>query len=221
MTSTTPAHCNNCGGRRNHHVRCEHEKHYSERIDDYCTLQTYDKYSIVECCGCGNVSIKHIHTFSEDMDEQGREVVHVNYYPKAYFRRKPAWTLEPYWDIPSNKIKKIHDEIYSAMYNDCGILAMIGIRSLLEAIMIGKCGDNGSFANNIKKFYENGHISNVQKTYLETTIDAGHSVTHRGHIPSQEDLSMAIDITENIIETTYISPARGEKLRESIPPRKK
>jgi hypothetical protein len=81
------------------------------------------------------------------------------YYPPSIFRPQPKWLSLPdrEWHIT-----KLLQEVYNVLQNNAPVLAAMGIRAVLEAIMIDRVGDNGSFAANLKKFQVQGHISMVQ-----------------------------------------------------------
>ncbi|HEF4731761.1 hypothetical protein SB379_06870 [Burkholderia multivorans] len=64
--------------------------------------------------------------------------------------------------------------------------------------MIDNVGDNGGFAENLKKFYEHEHISKHQYEGLKTALNIGHAAIHRGHTPTQEQLVFVVDTLDVI-----------------------
>ncbi len=112
-------------------------------------------------------------------------------------------------------------EIYVALRNDQRALAAMGVRALLESIMIEKIGDQGMFLENLNKFEEAGYVSRIQRERLETILEAGHAAMHRLYNPSEEDLITLVDITESIVESIYTHGAKVERLKKRIPPRAK
>ena len=95
----------------------------------------------------------------------------------------------------------------------------MGIRALLEKVMIEKCGDNGSFWENVKEFEKQGYVSRIQRERLETILEAGHAAIHRLYKPSKDDLVTLVDIAESLVESIYIHGSKIEKLKNGIPPR--
>ena len=95
----------------------------------------------------------------------------------------------------------------------------MGIRALLEQIMIAKVGDHRSFAKNLQEFEAAGYVSSKQKERLETILEAGHATIHRSFLPSKVDLVALVDIAESVIETTYLHDSQVKELRKRIPPR--
>ena len=125
--------------------------------------------------------------------------------------------LEVAWD--DGNIHDLLSEIYVALQNDQRALAAMGIRALLEKVMIEKCGDGGSFWENVKEFEKQGYVSRIQRERLETILETGHAAIHRLYKPTKDDLITLVDIAESLIESIYIHGSKVEKLKNGIPPR--
>jgi hypothetical protein len=108
-----------------------------------------------------------------------------------------------------------------ALQNDSLRLAAMGIRALLEHVMVEKVGDQGSFKNNLDAFESQGFISKSQRMVMEPVLEAGHATMHRSFKPTQSHLVALIDITENIIESIYINQLRALEISKTVPPRAK
>jgi hypothetical protein len=63
----------------------------------------------------------------------------------------------------------------------------MGIRSLLEHLMITQVGDSGTFKGKLAKLRDQGLISLVQYDALNTLIHAGHAATHRFFNPTSKN----------------------------------
>lgn len=113
------------------------------------------------------------------------------------------------------------NEIYTALFDSCPTLAAMGIRSLLEQVMVETIGDNGTFKENLAIFERDGHVSSKQREKLEAVIELGHAAIHRSYRPSTKDVIQALDITEVILESVYRHGQLADDLRKNIPPRKK
>ena len=92
-------------------------------------------------------------------------------------------------------------EIYSAVQNDSRRLAVMGIRSLLETVMIEKVGDSGSIGTNVKNFIAEGYIAQKNEETFRLQVEAGHAGMHRNYVPTKEELDVLLNITESLIET--------------------
>lgn len=211
-------HCNKCGGERRQEVLCAEKSRWDNEEAGICGGDTYE---MIKCCGCEGVSLRHSSWFSEDFDNSGNPKINIRYYPPAAFRQDPRWLPELIFAIPSAD-RSVHDllqEIYVALQNDSLRLATMGIRALLEHVMVEKVGDQGSFKNNLDAFESQGFISRSQRNVMEPVLEAGHATMHRSFKPTHNHLVALIDITENIIESIYINLLRVNEISKTVPPR--
>ena len=210
----TKAHCNNCGGERNHEILHSEQTSWS---DDDHDVSGGDTFSTLKCCGCELVKLRHTSWFSED-DEPT-----VLYFPPSISRRRPEWFsgLQPQLSEGDEFVESLLKEVYVAVQNNLPRLATMGVRALLEKIMISKTADQGSFAKNIEKFEELGHVSKLQRKRLETILDAGHAAIHRAYDPKEKDVITLLDIAEHIVESVYLHEGKVAALKKNIPARSK
>lgn len=214
----TKAHCNVCGGERNHKVLCYEDSSWK---DPEHSISSDEKHEMLKCSGCGSIKLRHREWCSEDCDEHGRIVPRTRYYPPAVFRPKPRWFYDLLLEVnlEEGNPHELLGEIYIALQNDQRALAAMGIRALLETVMIEKVGDQGSFSGNLKTFEGSGYVSHIQRERLETILEAGHAAMHRLYKPSNEDLITLVDIAESIVESIYIHGSKVDRLKKGIPPR--
>jgi len=161
------------------------------------------RFETLRCRGCGRISFRE--TWTSNRDRKPYEVIH---YPPAISRRRPEWASSSFimaitYD-GTEKFFELLEEIYIATQNNLPRLAIMGIRSLLEHIMIDKVTDQGTFLKNIDAFQEGGYISLIQRDALREILEAGHAVSHRGYIPNKQQLNTALDVMEGIIAAIYV-----------------
>ena len=209
---STKAPCNQCSGDRNHDVLHSEKTSWS---DDDQGISGGDSYETLKCLGCDNIKLRHTSWFSEH-DEPT-----VNYFPPAIFRQRPAWLSELWLELSEADefVDKLLKEIYIALQNDLPRLAAMGVRSLIEKVMVSKTGDQGSFSKNMVEFERCGYVSRIQRERVEAILEAGHAAIHRTFIPSTRDVITLVDITEHIIETVYLHEAKIAALKKRVPPR--
>jgi Domain of unknown function (DUF4145) len=211
------ANCNSCGPSRNHEVIKKVETRWD---DDDSGYVGGDTYQLIRCRGCEKIHVRHDSWNNHDTDEQGRPNIEVVYYPPAVSRREPSWISDgPFlfdWDNP---IIALLREIYSALHNDSRRLAAMGIRALLEHIMIEKVGDSGSIGENVKRFLAAGHVAKASEdTFKNHLLEFGHAAIHRNYRPSQRAL---LDITEALIAALYVHPFQTKDLKIPGRPQRK
>lgn len=211
--NVTKAHCNQCGGDRNHGVLAVEETSWTD--EEYDHIWGNDKYEMLKCLGCEQIKLRHTSWMFEDGDSK------VSYFPPAIFRPIPKWFSDLWHELPDNAdfVETLLKEIYIALQNSLPSLATMGIRSLLEKVMIAKIGDQGSFGKNLAEFEKQGYVSCIQRERLDTILEAGHAVIHRTFMPNTKDVITLVDITEHIIETVYLHEAKIIELKKRVPPR--
>lgn len=220
--SKLKAQCNKCLGETNHILLHREEQSWGEVVDRDNYINGSDIFNMVKCCGCDSVKLMHISWFSEITDEYGRPIDDTNYYPPAISKAEPKWLLEMgdlFGTNESQYISSLLREIYSALHNDSRRLAVMGIRALIEYVMINKVGDNKTFKNNLNKFQQEGYLSEKQRELIEPILEAGHAAIHRGYEPSSKDVLTVIEISEGLIETLFVHSKKANELEKRVPKR--
>ena len=211
MGTKTKAHCNNCQGERNHEILSVEKTNWSDEETDFCGS---DRYEMLKCGGCDRVILRHTAWFSEDPDPT------VSFYPPSAFRKEPSWVYE--MSGKSSRIaRKLLKEVYVGVQNNMTMISTMGVRALLEFVIIDSVGDQGSFTKNLEEFSKQGFISSKQKDILAAVLEAGHATIHRAYQPSDEDLETCIDIAESVLQTVYVHPEKASELTRRVPKRPK
>lgn len=207
----TKVHCNACAGERNHRVLYETSRSWTtEMAEDYESCES-EHVLLAECLGCENWTM--IDTYSIDGNEM------VSQYPPKTIRKLPHWHSDFFLAEPiDNPVKfGLLKEIYIALKSESLRLAILGIRALIDQMMLEKIGDAGTFKEKVAAFEAQGFISRVQSATLMPVIDAGSASMHRGHLPTRDDVLHCLDVVENLLLANYIHPARSSSLK--APPR--
>jgi hypothetical protein len=145
--------------------------------------------------------------------------------PPMVVRSRPKWLIldpNPFVDEATNVpeiVCKIMDEVYRALHNKSPRLAAMGARATLEHVMIDKVGDVGGFTTKLDQMEKDGRLSRHQRMDLDTILEAGSATIHRSWEPTNEHISTVLDITESLIESTYIHNERAASLARAVPPR--
>ncbi len=207
------AQCNTCGGMRKQRILKKVSKSWD---DERYSVWGKNEYSLLECAGCEDISLLDQSWFSENTDSDGNPVLNETYYPPSIYRRQPTWfgMLDKQWHIT-----KLLQEVYNALQNSAPALAAMGLRAIIEAIMIDKVKDGGTFSDNLKKFRSGGYISDIQHRALLAALELGHASIHRGHIPDDFELDTALDITENLVHLLYVLEHRAQISIRGLPKR--
>jgi hypothetical protein len=212
---TKIAYCNYCKQHTEHTIA--HTLTYSKgnKEDIYCGLwMGWDYwYHLLQCNGCEDVSLLGSRFFSEwdrglDLPEEFR-------FPPEKRCHEPDW----FERLPQD-IVKVLKEVYTAIQNNCLMLASTGIRTILDMVFVEKVGDQGGFEQKVNQMIKKGYLAQCSKAPVMAVIDTGSASAHRGFNPNIALLTRAIRITEGLLESVYIHPDDGDNLRDATPPRR-
>ncbi|AFI89934.1 DUF4145 domain-containing protein [Pectobacterium parmentieri] len=205
--------CNNCSCETRHSILFYKKKMNVEEEGDQIVWFEEDNYYFSECMGCENITL-HIESTYSGLDNE----YYTTQFPPKIIRKEPKWLYRIDGDGmvlgTSDKIE-IFREIYISLKNNTPRLAVMGVRALLEMVMIENIEDQGSFVKNLSKLKESGYISNYQFEAINKVIEAGHASMHRSYKASSDEVSSIMDITENIIESIYINKLNITKINPS------
>jgi len=212
------ARCNSCGGDRKTFKRASHENRGSE--DE---ISWSDTYEILECCGCGEISIRHKKWLSE-WDQLGQDPVtgeptltpgiQITYWPPPTLRKKPPWADK----LGDEELSRVMDETYRALNSGLIVLASIGTRTLLDRAMLLLVGDpKGGFWGKLEQMLEKGHIGHDEKEILSIITDAGSAAAHRGFAPNPEVLTTIVETVENFLHRTFILKSAANEVKTATP----
>lgn len=112
-------------------------------------------------------------------------------------------------------------EIDFNLRNDQSALPMMGMRALLDSVMVDRLGDVGGFEAKLKKFAENGYVTKQHADILRKVLEAGNASMHRTYFPNSEDLITCGEVVKHLLHGIYILHPRAQKLAENTPPRPK
>ncbi|EZP82038.1 hypothetical protein BV97_02061 [Novosphingobium resinovorum] len=222
--ASVKSHCNSCLGVKNHTIIHVEVTRWEEILDEEegISIDGGDQWTLLRCLGCDAVRLRHQSWFSEDSDERGRPNINTEWFPPSIKRQKPPWRREfrILFDTSLQSYNSLSDEIYEALAIGAHRVATMGIRALVERLMIEQVGDQGNFASTIKAFFEAGHVApNQQAMFRDTLIEAGHAAMHRGFEPSADTVNTLLDIVEGIMNAIYYAPLLADRVNKTIPKR--
>jgi hypothetical protein len=148
----------------------------------------------------------------------------IDFYPAPITRKEPRWVLGlviGFFGKEKQAIGGLLSEVYQAVANSQRRLAAMGIRAALEQVMISTVGDLRTFDEKLDAFQNVGYISLVQRDAMRATLNIGDAAMHRGHLPTEDDLTLALDIVEGVFAPIFVHKDQAEKLNDAVPPRKR
>lgn len=212
--ATIWSHCNECSRETKHQIvhKASRRRSYD---DDRYTVEVGSDWSIVQCGGCEEVSMRRVDWCSEDDREEGPNPP--TYFPARVSRRKPVWLTRE--QAPSTYVGML-DEVYAALHADSRRLAMMGARAIIDVVITRTVGDQGNFAKGLNELKNKDLISKRDLDIIEAAVDAGSAAMHRGHQPTVDDVNVVIDIVERMIQAEILE-AKAKELAATTPARKR
>ncbi|OGZ12883.1 MAG: hypothetical protein A2942_01695 [Candidatus Lloydbacteria bacterium RIFCSPLOWO2_01_FULL_50_20] len=201
--------CRRCDNTTNHTVCSSAEFSWDFKEAD---IQGIDKYEIIRCQGCDDISFRVASSNSEDVayDEDGE---YIN--PESetlYPNRLMGRTLLPDEHILPRKIKSIYLETHKAISGNLKILAGIGIRALIDAVCAEENAQGDSLEQKVDDLITKGILTKGNASVLHQTRVLGNRAAHEAEAPQDDELEIAFDIAENLLETVYIIPKKAKRL---------
>ena len=167
------------------------------------TIEFYDDYQIIRCCGCGHVSFRHASASSEDEDpETGDPLFRAEVYPYRLSGRKK---MDGLWSLPE-KVRRVYEETHMTLAANAPILGTIGIRAVVEAVCNDKKAKGTTLEEKIENLAKDGWLSSVQAQFLHKSRLLGNVAVHEIVPPESAVLQTALTIVENLLQTVYVLP---------------
>jgi len=208
------SHCNECGQETKHEIVHKASMRRTYDDDEY-PVDVGSDWTIVQCCGCEEVSMRRVDWCSEDDRQDGPNPP--TFFPPRVSRRQPDWVSR---ESGVADYQDLLEEVYMALHADSRRLAMMGARALIDMVITKTVGDQGDFGKGLAELKKRDLISSPDRTIIKAAFDAGSAAMHRGHQPKAVDVNVVIDIVERMIQAEILE-AKAQDLAAATPPRKR
>ncbi|MCC7500224.1 DUF4145 domain-containing protein [Candidatus Nomurabacteria bacterium] len=170
-------------------------------------------FEIIMCQGCRTVSFRHAWGNDDiiDVDEDGHAIHDSSQalYPGRLRGRKH---LEYSFFLPPDVVK-IYKETHKALCSEQPILAGMGIRALVEAVCAEKKTSGKDLQERIDNLLDLGVLTKDVAEVLHHTRLYGNRAAHETASIKEADLSVLMDIAENLLRNVYILPKKAAQLK--------
>jgi hypothetical protein len=129
---------------------------------------------------------------------------------------KPDW-----YELLDDTQKALILEIDRAISNELEALPTIGLRTLLETVMVEKIGDVRTFHGKVERFTKEGYVTPKMAEALSHVLDAGNASAHRAYFPSKEDITTCVELVKHLMHSIYILSPGVDKVAENTPKRER
>jgi hypothetical protein len=212
MTSPTVAigsrksiRCNTCNWQTNHELRAIQISHNDDADGDYDRNNPFSQpswwidteYRLWACLGCDTAVLEIVEIYN-GIGYQSFST----YYPS----RKSDHLVPKHFVQLDKKLQAIYREIIESYNAQLKITCSMGLRALIEGICIDKgITDKDAFGLEAKlgKLGEKGLMPNNIVDSLYSFKFIGDDAAHRLEAPSQQELKLAIDVMEDLLNFLY------------------
>jgi len=226
--------CAQCKRETNHVVLQSIDSDASEvigHVDGHPeTIDWSNNYQIIQCQGCDAISFRHVSWFSEAAqqisEDEWDDGTSTWLYPK---RSDKTWAIKDYYNVPNN-LRRIYRETAECFNNDALTLCAAGLRAIIEGICADQNIQDGpvqiskpdgtietkrrdNLEGKIAGLGEKGIVAPKNATILHQHRFLGNDAVHELAQPSVDELKLAIEIIEHILDSLYEMPDKAEELQ--------
>lgn len=193
-------HCNNCKGKRNHKELFE--KKIRGDDDGFVWIE---KYQVIECLGCENISFLKIYgdITMVDYDYEGNPDYYYDETIFPYFLEKGD-ELKYQYHLPE-AIKIIYKETIDAFKVDSYILTAGGLRAIIEAICNHLKIKKDNLEKRIDTLHNKGHLTLSESKRLHSIRFLGNDALHEIAKPKKEHLHLLLEIVNHLLANLFIN----------------
>jgi len=217
------SYCTNCNRQTNQAVMDEEKSLFWDEETDWWEET---KFQIIKCMGCDEISFRKLYNNST-IDDPDTDKSIQTLYPDRGAHSRP---IKPYRGLPFN-IKTIYRETIDSYNSNLHLLCGIGLRAIVEAICIDKSITGGmvktktgtdrnskQLDGKISGLASKGYITFENSEVLHELRFLGNEAVHDLSQPTIEELEIAIEIIELVIDNIYFIKKKGivlHKIRDS------
>jgi hypothetical protein len=199
--------CGECRRKTNHLVLVSVDLSGTEEVGRDYEIHWASNYQIIQCEGCETVSFRRENSNSEDGyvqvgPDEWEEVIYEELYPDRNEGRVPIKDVH----LLPPEIERIYVETLKAINGGQPVLSGIGIRALIEATTKERRAGSGRLVDKINDLVVQGVLTREGADILHKLRTLGNEAAHEVKPHSTDQLSLAMDVIEHLLQGVYILP---------------
>ncbi|MBK6430971.1 DUF4145 domain-containing protein [Candidatus Amarolinea dominans] len=217
LPKTKSIFCNSCKRETNHICIADH--YHVDQDDDIPEEGEVTGFRLLICAGCENGTLEEYFAIYP-LDEDGEVLADTIEYEARYYPDRGYLQIETkqFKRLPP-KLDGIYREVLRAFNNDMGVLCAIGIRALIEGIVADREIENGNLEKKIESL--SGLLPKNIVSNLHSIRFMGNEAAHELSAPARDELRLAIEICEDLLNYLYDLDYKASSLTEVRNKRKK
>jgi hypothetical protein len=165
-------------------------------------------YQIIQCQGCKSYSFRQINSNSEDYYQTGPDDFEPKIYENLYsYRLAGRKKLQDSHFLPT-KVRRIYNETIKVLISGQEVLTGIGIRAIIETVCKDKSAEGKDLYYKINDLVVKGMLTQDGAEILHKLRILGNRAAHEVEPHNGEQLALAMDAVEHLLEGAYIFPKK-------------
>lgn len=199
--------CRECKRDTKHLILASADISGSERLSWFDQIYWGVSYQIVQCQGCDTVSFRRVSSDSESPPlqvgpDEFIEDEFVEVFPLPNEGRKAI----PDSRILPGNVQRIYEETILSLNGSQSVLCGIGIRALIETVAKEKNAQGRYLYGKINDLVAQGVLTQEGADILHKLRTLGNNAAHEVKPHSEQQLGLAMDVVEHLLQGVYILP---------------
>jgi hypothetical protein len=175
--------------------------------DGEAGIEYGESYQIIECQGCERRSFRATNWNSEDVNPEDETLlVREELYPDFGKGRRP---LEDTILMVPVELQRIYDETIAALNHSQPILCGVGVRAIIETIVKHQNAIGDDLMKKIDSLVTAELLTKPGAEILHKLRTLGNNAAHQVKAHTAAELSLALDVIDNLLQNIYILPAKA------------
>lgn len=185
--------------------------------DEEAGVSYETSYQIIECQGCNGVSYRTVSWDSESMDyDPDQPVTREQQFPDPKIGRAPVWGN---FVIPL-QLERVYVETVKALNEGQLVLCGMGVRAVVESIVKDQKASGKLLSDQIDSLAKQGMLTTSGAAILHQVRALGNEAAHEVVAHGKDELSLALDVIDNLLQAVYILPTQASSTFEKFAPKK-
>lgn len=205
--------CNRCRNETNHIQKAEHYRDFPDYFDGVLAYVERIGFRFWVCAGCDSGTLEEYYIFDVTNDDYAA-MEECKYFPE----RTSLHVEDKQFKQLPQKLNLIYRETLRAFNNNLSVLCALGIRALLEGICANKGVTGGNLETRIDKMMNIPLPQNIVSN-LHSLRFIGNEAAHELVAPTQQELRLAIEICEDLLNYIYELDYKAHRLTNARKPK--
>jgi len=168
-------------------------------------------YQTIQCQGCKTFSFREILTNSEEFYQVGPDkweyIETETLFPSRTEGRVPLKDAQ----VLPEQLRRVYIETISSLNNRQPVLSGIGVRAILETICRDNKADGKDLYSKINHLVTASVLTRDGAEILHMLRNLGNDAAHEVVAHSAEQLTLAMDVIEHVLQGAYILPHHAKR----------